>query len=580
MAVIRSRIQRPNGGGNDRGISASRSFSKTRGVARNLSLKGSRLLQRQRSPQHRCSCIGVVAVFLALVVLVVMATMQHSIRGGVASAAGAVLRHRNVQKLEQTQQAQDVEAKAEEPKLRRHLKQDELSSSEDSKAQDDDKVGKEEEHVMDHIEAPRDNSIEEPPAITTSEAKNEEEILVEEIEEEIKEEEEEQGVVKGEKEVREEAERLVKAEEALEEAHPSEQQQHQSADEEPEYHEPPKPSIRFCDYLHVKSGRSMVESSSHDSAMEGGIGFNNPAVIVLGMEDTSTELVWHVISQILHPNVKSHRTFQLMTHATAVDYDALGKSDPNVHTDFWSNISLKSEGRWFPHVLCQQETHGLGAGFPWVAASPDIVSRNVKAQDTLKMVNSLPKGAVKVIRVRRNYLDALIRQTKLAQQNQEEQHTHGEDAVMLDYKTALTTMRHMKVEQTAIDNFLEENQIPHLTLDFEALFPFDHWTNMVQTAQAAQSSPVFLHTHTVATPSKVERSWRDLVEFLGVTRPLTLFDVLQYAMRTHKVTAFWIQKDTVHEYARLQLLIRGTAFYNQLRHLETNIQDWRQGDEM
>jgi len=339
---------------------------------------------------------------------------------------------------------------------------------------------------------------------------------------------------------------------------------------------PPKPDINFCN----------VRRPEDDSD----IGYAHPAVIVLGVEDTSSNLVWHVLQQLFYPDQKK-RVHKESSSAVTLDYDALGNPDDNVQNRFWNNISVKSHGKWIPRVFCQQQEEHLPTGFTWLS-SPDYISENAKAQETLQLIKeALPAGSVKIIRLKRNYLDVLIRHEQVAAGKMRD------PKVKLDHHKVLSGLIHLQKQQLTIDTFLANNEIPVLELDFEALFPFDHWTHMVKAAQATQDIPDILNERPTnsllgelqeeieevfsgGSPlSQLESSWRNLLNYVGITQPTTLFHVFQLAMRTHDTHSFWIQEDAIENFAKIKRTLSATQYESSWRHQELDLSDWG-GNEM
>ena len=503
-----------------------------------LAYRGDRLLRRR--PKQRTSCLGMVTVFLALVVLAVVATVQATLKNPRGNV-GSIRRNRNAQHLQQQQQQHDS-SRQDQRHLHEHLNTGARYSSDSQDEREAEPVQPVESNAapVDSIDEPRDTANEE----SLEDATEDPEVIETELEAS---QEEEPVASEDTKEFLEEQEKQLV---------------------------PSKPDISFCDFMRKRSVSN-----------DGELGYSNPAVVVLGMEDTSADLVWQVVQQILYPNHKSHRAHQLTKHATAIDYGALGKPKLGYQNGFWSKVSTKSHGKWIPHVFCQQQEHDLPTGFTWLS-SPDFISKNEKAQDTLRVVkDALPSGSVKILRIRRNYLDVLIRHAQVLSTNSQD------DKVALDQNLILGKLGKLKKEQDAVDKFLWENDIPHLELDFESLFPFDHWTDMVQVAQTTQKSPVNLIDSqrdnnnmilggSSLLSSQMESAWREVLQFVGLTQPTSMFDILQKAMRTHKVHSFWIQKDAVLDYSRLERMFLGTKFYSTLRRQELHLQDWGEGDEM
>lgn len=507
--------------------------------------RGNRMLRRR--PKQRTTCLGVVAVFLVLVVLVVVATVQTSLTMG---NVGSLRRNRNAQHLEK--QTQDSS-----PDKRRHL-QEHIDAgarySSDSKSESQDE-GKEDVKAAGSSESV-DNIITDEKVLQEAlETQEEEPVAVSE------------GAEDAEAGVTEEVTEDIEGTDDTEVAE--------------EVTAPVKPEVSFCDIM-----RRRPPSSSDEEAS-----YSNPAVIVLGLEDMSSDLVSQVVQQILYPNQKSHRMHQLTKHATAVDYGSLGKADLIDQLDFWSKISNESRGKWVPHVFCQQETHELPTGFSWLT-SPASISKNEKAQAALRLIkDGLPTNAVKILRIKRNYLDVVIRHAQLVSDD----HTAQDPQVSLDHKTILGELGKLQHEQDAVDKFLRANGIPVLELDFEALFPFDHWTDMVQVATLTSKTPLPLSVEHNSNSniilrgstdgllfSQMESSWREVLHFLGVTdETVTMFDVMQKVTRTHKVHSFWKQQLAISNYAHIVQTLFGTRFQSFLRQpQELHLQDWGEGDEM
>ncbi|CAB9498882.1 expressed unknown protein [Seminavis robusta] len=343
-----------------------------------------------------------------------------------------------------------------------------------------------------------------------------------------------------------------------------------------------QPALSFCEFMRKKTGSFYTDvAASH--------GYSNPAMLILGMEDLSTDLVWHVLTQIMFPNrpTTPKRTAQLVHQATAIDYSLLDKPNTELQGEFWKKVSDKSRGKWLVHVFCQQQEHGLAMGFPWLTDPAGMIAGNHKAKDTLELIKTLPKGSVKIIRVKRNLLDAVIRQSQRnaetkAPEQQQQQHTHAYHMkemvpVNLDHHKIFHQLHRLQNEQDQLDDFLRTYNVPHLTVDFESIFPFKHWTDLVQVTQQAQESGTTQLTTAAAFEdegnnlSPMESEWRNILRYLDITdnnknkKPLTMFDILQDTMRTHKVNTFWTQTDAVKNWNYVANALMGTHYQHVLR---------------
>lgn len=358
-----------------------------------------------------------------------------------------------------------------------------------------------------------------------------------------------------------------------------------------------QPIFRFCDFMRKSAGSFASDVASNH-------GYVNPAVLVLGMEDLTTDLVWHVLAQILYPNrlTTPKRTEHLTHLATAIDYPLLDKPSVDYQAGFWRKVSDKSKGKWMVHVFCQQQEHDLAMGFPWLTTPGDMITKNHKAQDSLDLIKTMPKGSVKVVRVKRNPLDAVIREaqrTFQARANTQphdnvHDHTHAHSLkeltkVSLDHKHIFVQLHDLQAEQKAVDDFLVDHKIPHLTVDFESLFPFGQWNELVQLAQEVQDGGDYLNTnhHRDYAASPLEVAWRDILKFLNVAKPLTMFDILQASLRTHKVNTFWLQKEAVQNWPYIDQALQGTHYQDSLRKEHPQVvlkqqqpDGWGEGDEM
>ena len=529
MAVINRGV-----GGGSQSHPPSRSYS-------NRSDRLKKLRRQQSSNQKSSSCRSVVLIFLILVVIAVMATVQttttidnkinkNSIYPG-NSNAGGIRKKRNPEQQHQ----QDHHRQLNDQPGGSYAEEGEEDNTKDTTEEDP------ANRFLDKALDSNDNSNDETLAREAKRlaehklgAKNAIKADIEAIEEEL---------VAMDIEVKESTE---------------EKPTEKSVKEEPVV----KPEINFCE-----------EAPSLDAEH----GYSNPALVVLGMEDTSAELLWQVAQQILYPNHKTHRAQELTDLASAVNFGELGKPELVYHNNFWKKVPDNSHGKWIPDVFCQQQEHDLLPGFTWLS-SPNYISNNEKAQETLQLIkNDMPSQSVKIVRIRRNYLDVLIRHAQVVS-------TGTQDAaVILDHKKVLAKLRKLQNEQDAVDTYLKENDIPYLEVAFEALFPFDHWTDMVQVAQTTRKTQNnILEGPSLLWPSstELESAWREVLQFLGVTQPITMFNVLQKVMQTHKVHSFWIQKDAVSNYAHLAQTLLSTHFGSTLRRQELNLEDWGEGDEM
>ena len=431
------------------------------------------------------------------------------------------------------------------------------------RAQDDQSINEnndlqKEDEIM-SIKAPQDNSYSEeapaeesspaephPEAETSESAGSTEDVHVknvaEKVQEMIQEEEHKaQQVDAAEEEIEETA--TIDEDNAVENEDPQ-QPEEVASEREPELPFPNQSGVNFCD--------AMKKNASPETGRE-------PAVILLGMEDTSTELLWHTITQLLHPT-RSSRTHTMCTHSTRINYEALGKLDEAGQEDFWENVSLKSNGKWLVHVLCQQQQNDLPTGFPWLTNDADL-SMDTKALASLEILKTLPQDSVKVIRVKRNFLDVLIRLTL--------DETKGVSVAFPRYQI-LKKVNAIKKEQDKMDIWLETNEIPRLVVDFETLFPFASWQDLIQVATGAQAEAVPINTGDLLK-TNLERTWGQLLSHLEVDRPLSLFDVLQATMRTHKVKTFWSQTDVIDNYHYVVEELKGTRHSQLLRNLPIKV---------
>lgn len=338
---------------------------------------------------------------------------------------------------------------------------------------------------------------------------------------------------------------------------------------------PEQATISFCEFMRKKPGTAEEHVDQY--------GFKNPAIIILGAEDTSTDLLWHVIEQILYPGRHNARkNHELELKQKAVDYTKLRQVQEYAIRDFWKNVPEKSKGKWLVHAFCQQQENDVAAGFPWLT-SPNHITGNQKAKETLELIKQLPKGSLKIIRIKRNSLDVHIRHAQI------EQGAHSSAPVKLDRKHIFQQLRAIEQEQKEVDKYLEENNIPHLTLDFETLFPFDEWPNLVEAYQSFSVNPSHINVDWRQLDSPLESNWRELLRFLHVYQPLSMFDILSNAMQTHEVTTFWLQKNAVEKFAYITTTLQGTHFFPLVRKPQEkpkfkktqNFNDlWGEGDEM
>lgn len=230
------------------------------------------------------------------------------------------------------------------------------------------------------------------------------------------------------------------------------------------------------------------------------------------------------------------------------------------------------------HVFCQQQQHDIAAGFPWVT-SPNKISDNPKARDTLELIKRLPKGSVKILRIKRNLLDVAIRH---AQRDQQVVHRAP---VQLDRKQIFHKLHELQAEQDAIDGFLQQHNIPHLALDFENLLPFDEWTDLVQSTQDYYQHLSHINVDWRRLATQLEATWRDVLRYIDVFKPLSMYDVLHYAMQTHEAHSFWTQKDSIDRFGYVQQALKGTHYQKLLRNQRPAAQPrkdeaWGEGDEM
>lgn len=331
-----------------------------------------------------------------------------------------------------------------------------------------------------------------------------------------------------------------------------------------------QPKIDFCDFMRKKPSLGSLGARKDT-------GFSNPAVLILGMEDTSTNLLWHVISQILYPGRKTAtRNRELAAKATALDFSLLNEVDDDSPKEFWNQVSDKSKGKWMVHVFCQQQTHEIPAGFPWVTVSNQITD-NQKAKDTMELIKELPKGSLKIVRIKRNALDVAIRLAQL------DQRVPKGEPVELDRKKIFHELRRIESEQKAIDAFLQEANIPHLTLDFDEIFPFNEWTDLVVNAQNFQQSSSHINVDWKLLSTQLEATWRDVLRYIDVFTPLSMYDILRYAMQTHEAHSFWTQNDAVSNFPYIKRTLQGTHYQPLLRKVHPPIQLNQlrgEGDEM
>lgn len=338
---------------------------------------------------------------------------------------------------------------------------------------------------------------------------------------------------------------------------------------------PEQATISFCEFMRKKPGTAEQHVDQ--------FGYKNPAILILGAEDTSTDLVWHVIEQILYPGRHNARkNHELELKQKAVDYTKLREVGEHAIRDFWNNVPDKSKGKWLVHAFCEQQENDVAAGFPWLT-SPNHITANHKAQETLELIKQLPKGALKIIRIKRNSLDTHIRHAQI------EQHAHGGAPVNLDRKHIFQQLRTVEQEQKEVDKYLEEHNIPHVTLDFEQLFPFDEWPNLVEALQSFSANPAHINVDWRQLDSPLESNWRELLRFLHVYQPLSMYDILRNAMQTHEVNSFWLQKNAVEKFAYISTTLQGTHFFPLVRKPQEkpkfkNTQRfndvWGEGDEM
>jgi preprotein translocase subunit SecG len=281
----------------------------------------------------------------------------------------------------------------------------------------------------------------------------------------------------------------------------------------------------------------------------------NPAVIVLGMEDTSTDLVWSVLSSLMRPT-KANTPRKL---ATKIDYQALSHLDEKKQKIFWNKVSAQSHGRWLPQALCQQQQHAVPIGFPWVVENDNLFSSMTK--DALQQVKAFPEGSVHIIRVRRNYLDTFARKGQL-----DHFKSYAGERFSLDTHKLLSKLRRIQLDQEGIDRWLNQNKIPHTIMDFEDLFPFDNWKDMVQAGLEARQAPSPLNGEGRSMLSTtMERVWADLLDTLKVEHRLTMSDVLRVALQTSSVHTFWNQEETLQNFNYIKTILKGTKFHEALR---------------
>ena len=298
-----------------------------------------------------------------------------------------------------------------------------------------------------------------------------------------------------------------------------------------------------------------------------------PAVVILGMEDTSTNLLWYVLSkavadgQVAKPN-NPHAVTQLK-------YNALGQMDPMKEEEFWESLPLTDKGAWVKEALCSQQSEDAHMlGFPWLTLGD--MSKNGQSIETLKAIAKLPKDSVKVVRYRRNILDMISRQEQHLTALKENQASHS---VTLDKKTLLKSLTHWNARQKAVDKFLEEAQIPHIVVDHEKLFPFNDWKDLVNVTNVVQKFQVPLNVkidfsriapdERPPEPSEMETEWTKVLDYLNIKQPTTLFDIFYSAYNfPQKGIVFWRQQQSLANYAAVQQILTGTHFQALLRNLE------------
>ena len=305
-----------------------------------------------------------------------------------------------------------------------------------------------------------------------------------------------------------------------------------------------------------------------------------PAVIILGMEDTSTDLLWHVLSEITPAGSVSEPVGH--QPLAPVKYEWLNQMDPDVEDNFWEKISANNN-HWIGDVICNQQVDHEQKlmGFPWLTLG-DMVTKNTKATNSLSTLSKYPKNTVKVIRYRRNLLDMVARQAQQMLENRQGaggQNRQPLTAVKLDHKNLLRQLTHWNKQQSALDKFLLDKEIPYIAVDHEALFPFNDWKDLVNVTSMVAEFPVPLNVkmdfsrvppdQRPPDQSPIEQAWAKLLEFLQFTEPTALHDIFQAAHTyQRRYSVFWTQQHFITNYAAVQKKLIGTHFQTMLRNLE------------
>lgn len=305
-----------------------------------------------------------------------------------------------------------------------------------------------------------------------------------------------------------------------------------------------------------------------------------PAVIILGMEDTSTDLLWHVLSEITPAGSVSDPVGH--QPLAPVKYEWLNQMDPDVEDDFWKRISTNNN-HWISDTICTQQVEHEQKllGFPWLTLG-DMVTKNARATESLLALSKYPKRTVKVIRYRRNLLDMVARQAQ--QMLEDRQGAGGKDrqpvtTVMLDYKNLLKQLTQWNKQQSAVDKFLVDKEIPHIVVDHESLFPFNDWKDLANVTTMVGEFPVPLNVkidfsrvppdQRPPVQSPIEQEWAKLLQFLHITKPTALHDIFQAAHDyQQRDSVFWTQQHSITNYAAVQSKLTGTHFQAMLRNLE------------
>eukprot|EP00797_Seminavis_robusta_P008887 Sro1633_g287320.2 (409) ;mRNA; f:3682-4908 len=317
-----------------------------------------------------------------------------------------------------------------------------------------------------------------------------------------------------------------------------------------------------------------------------------PAVIVMGMEDTSTDLLWHVLERIAPPNsIAVDPENRQPDHIPK--YQFLNHMDPAKEEEFWDHLKRNNHGHWVQSSLCSQQLpenrdEGKASnllGFPWLTIVTKETGKTTesKIKDSLDVLDTWPQHSIRVIRYRRNYLDMVIRMEqylKSVLEGKEEDKAGGPMArVTLDKDKLLHQLQKWKEREDAIDKMLVDEKIPHILVHHATIFPFTEWNDLENVAKAVESYQVPLNIaidyanvpadeQPPEPTSAMEKEWNRILNFIqpNARVPVSLYDIFHAADSfLRKDQVFWSQQNQIINYDQVEHTLGGTEFQMLLR---------------